>query len=121
MLAIAILLLVSVTVAIGLYMGLRYLKRQRNTPGVIGTHFLLGALTLEPMLIGLRGGIGLAPVRPSLAGSLAAGLIAVALFTGITAVMIGRKSRQTANIALGTHAAVAGSAYILLWVWVVTK
>ena len=58
MLAIPIVLLVSATVAIGLYMGLRYLRRARNPPTLIGVHFLLGAASLEPMLIVLRGGLG---------------------------------------------------------------
>ena len=117
MLAIPIVILVSVTVAIGLYMGLRYLRRARNPPTLVGVHFLLGAASLEPMLIVLRGGLGHAAARLSPVGIAAAGLIGLALMSGVTAVMVGRTSRQTANLTLATHAAVAAGAYLLLLIW----
>jgi hypothetical protein len=113
----SILILITVTAGLGVYMGLRYLRGLRNRPGVTATHFLLAALSLEPLVIGLRGGIGGAAAKPSLFGVLAAALIALALLSGVTAVMIGRKSRQTANIALGTHAGIAATGYLLLWAW----
>ncbi len=117
MLAIPIVLLVSATVAIGLYMGLRYLRRARNPPTLIGVHFLLGAASLEPMLIVLRGGLGHPATKLSPIGLVAAGLIALALMTGVTAVMVGRKSRQTANLTLATHAGVAATAFVILLAW----
>jgi hypothetical protein len=117
MLALPIVIIVSVTVAIGLLMGLRYLRRLRNPPTLIGVHFLLGALSLEPMLIAMRGGLGVAATKPSPVGVAAAGLIALALISGVTAVMVGRKSRQTANITLLAHAGVAATAYLLVLAW----
>ena len=117
MLAIPIVVLVSATVALGLILGFRYLKRVRNPPTLIGVHFLLGAASLEPMLIVLRGGLGHAAVKLSPVGVAAAGLICVALISGVTAVMVGRKSRQTANLTLATHAGVAATAYLVLLAW----
>ena len=37
--------------------------------------------------------------------------------TGVTAVMVGRKSRQTANLTLATHAGVAATAFVILLAW----
>jgi hypothetical protein len=118
MMKLAVLVPVGATVALGLLLGLRYLRRVRNTPVLIGSHFLLGALSLEPMVVALRGGLGGVAAKPSLAGGLAAGLLTLALLSGVSAVMIGRRSRGTANVALGSHAAVAASAFICLVVWV---
>jgi hypothetical protein len=118
MMRIVVFIPVVCTVALGLWLGLRYLGRKRNTPVMVGFHFLLGALSLEPMVIALRGGIGGPPAPASLVGTLAAAGLALALFSGITAVMIGRGSRRTANVALGTHAAVAASAFLLMVGWV---
>ncbi len=117
MLAIPIVLLVSATVALGLFMGFRYLKRVRNPPTLIGVHFLLGAASLEPMLIVLRGGLGHPAVKMSPLGIAAAGLIGLALISGVTAVMVGRKSRQTATLTLAVHAGVAATAYLILLAW----
>jgi hypothetical protein len=117
MLSIPIVILVVATASLGVYLGLRYLRHERNKPIVIGLHILLGAMTLEPMVIAMRGGLGGVPVQPSMFGVLGACGLALALFSGVTAVMIGRRSRQTANVALTCHAAVAASAVLLIGAW----
>jgi hypothetical protein len=119
MIAIPIALLISATVGLGLYLGYRYLKRIRNTPGLIGTHFLLGAASFEPMVLVLRGGVA-GHAKLSLIAMLMVGGVGLALFSGVTAVMIGRKSRQTANIALATHAGFGLSVFLLMVAWALT-
>ena len=47
-------LLLSFTVAIGLFMGQRRLRGVPNTPVMIGVHFLLGAAVLEVLAAGLH-------------------------------------------------------------------
>ncbi len=117
MIAIPILLLITATVGVGLYMGLRYLRRQRNRPTIIGLHFLLGAFSLEPMVVTMRGGLGHPAEKLSPLAIAAAVFVALALFSGVTAVMIGRQSRQTANIALASHAGLAAAAFALVMTW----
>jgi uncharacterized membrane protein YozB (DUF420 family) len=117
MIGLAILALVIATMSVGVYMGLRHLRRLRNRPSVIGLHFILGALTLEPLVVVLRGAPNGAGPKPTLLGVLGAIFIMLALFSGVMAVMIGRKSRQTANVALATHAGVATTAFLLLAAW----
>jgi hypothetical protein len=117
MIGLAILALVAATMAVGVYMGLRYLRRLRNRPSVIGLHFILGALTLEPLVVVLRGAPNGGVAKPTVIGVLGALFVLMALMSGVTAVMIGRKSRQTANIALASHASVATVAFLLLLAW----
>lgn len=119
MIAIPIVILITATVGFGLYLGLNYLRRVRNKPTIIGVHFLLGAASLEPMVIVLHGGVN-GHARPPLFGILSAAFVGLALLSGVTAVMIGRQSRQTANIALASHASIAAAAFFLMIAWIVT-
>ena len=120
MLAIPIVILLTGAVGLGVYMGLRYLRRLRNKPTIIGLHFLLGAGVLEPALIAMRGGMGGPLKQISFASALGVTFVGLALVTGITAVMIGRKSRQTADIALATHVGVAAIAFVLIMTWAIS-
>ena len=117
MIEIPIVILITATVGLGIYMGLRYLKRIRNTPMIIGTHFLLGAATLEPMVIVLHGGVN-GHAKAPIFGVLSAAFVGLALMSGATAVMIGRQSRRTADIALASHAGLAATAFFLMVAWV---
>ena len=57
MIAIPIVIPITATVGFGLYPGLNYLRQVRNKPTIIGVHFLLGAASLEPLVIVLHGGV----------------------------------------------------------------
>ena len=115
--AIPAMLLLSGTVVLGLLLGVEYLRRVRSKPTVIGFHFLLGAGALEVIAMLLRGTPDGA-ARP-LDGLLqwAAGLLALALFSGLMVPLIGRRSRATMNVALAIHVtlAIAGSGLCVGW------
>jgi hypothetical protein len=48
---------------------------------------------------------------------LTAGLVACALFSGLVAPMIGRRSRATMNFALAVHVTAAAAGFVLCLVW----
>jgi hypothetical protein len=107
MLAIPVLVLVSATVTLGVILGLEYLRGVRSRPTMIGMHFLLGAASLEVLVMLLAG-------APD--GTV---LLVAALFIGVITPMIGRQSRPTMNIALAAHAIVAASGFVVLVAWLV--
>ena len=113
-----ILLLVA-AVALGVLLGLQYLRRVRSKPTLIGLHLLLGAGSLEAVAMLLHGAPDGA-VTPAIAIlQAAAGLLAFALFSGLLAPMIGRRSRATMNIALLVHVATASTGFALCVWWYV--
>jgi hypothetical protein len=119
MIALPALILLGVTVALGLYLGLQFLRKQPMRPGMIGLHFLLGAGGLEVMVMLLRGAPSGRLAVPGSLGNSAAAFLAMALIAGVTAPMIGRRSRRTAAIALATHASLALGGFLLFLAWVV--
>jgi len=115
--ALPVLLLLGGATALGVVLGIQYLRRIRSQPVLIGMHLLLGAGGMEVLAMLLRG----APDGTLWSGTgmvkIAAGLVALAMVTGLVAPMIGRGSRRTMNVALATHVsiAVAGIALLLAW------
>ncbi len=111
-------LLVSVQVVIGLYLGFNYLNGERNKPALIGTHLLLGAVALEIMALLLRG----APNGEATAGrpvlTVAAGLTAAALLSGLAGAMFYKPMPKTAKVALYSHAVIGIAAFVALGFWV---
>jgi len=53
-----------------------------------------------------------------LLGTVAAGLLAVALLSGLAAPLVSRKSRTTANVALATHAGFGLAGFVVFLTWV---
>lgn len=115
--AIPAVLLLSGAVALGVWLGIEYLRRVRSKPAVIGLHLLLGAGGLEVIAVLLRGTPDGAVMRVDVLGQLAAGLLAFALFSGLVAPMIGRRSRATMNVALLAHVTGAAAGFVLCLVW----
>lgn len=115
--ALPLLLLLGGAAVLGVILGVQYLRRVRSQPVVIGLHLLLGAGSMEVLAMLLRG----APDGTTWSGTgmvkIAAGLVAMAMVSGLVAPMIGRGSRRTMNVALATHVsiAVAGIALLLAW------
>ena len=105
-------LLLSFTVAIGLFMGLRRLRGVPNTPVMIGVHFLLGAAVLEVLAAGLH----------STPGGISAGggfgtwtllFAGLALFSGIAGALMRQQASPARRSLLAVHAAVAVTALVL--------
>jgi hypothetical protein len=104
-------------VVLGLLLGLDYLRHVRSRPTLIGFHLLLGAGSLEVIVMLLRGspdGVALA-AGPMLKST--AALVAFALCSGLVAPMIGRRSRSTMNVALTVHVTAAACGFVLCIVW----
>jgi hypothetical protein len=116
---IPVLALFTATVGLGLFLGYQYLRRIPSRPTMIGIHLLLGAGGMELVAMLLAGTPdGEAALTGRLA-HVAAALLLLALFTGLLAPMIGRRSRPTMNAALATHACAAGAGFVLLLAWFV--
>lgn len=117
--AIPAVLLLTGAVALGVLLGIEYLRRVRSRPVVIGLHLLLGAGSLEVMAMLLHGTPDGAatPARKVLQAT--AALLAFALCSGLVAPMVGRRSRSTMNAALGVHATSAAAGFVLCLYWFV--
>jgi hypothetical protein len=116
--ALPAILLVSVQVAIGLYLGFNYLNGDRNKPALIGAHLLLGAVALEVMALLLRGAPSGAETSARPVLTVAAGLTAAALLTGLAGAMFYKPMPKTAKVALYSHAVIGLAAFVALSFWV---
>lgn len=116
----AILILVGVTVALGIYLGWRVLRRQRNRPGLGALHLLLGAAGLESVVMLQRGAPDGTVVPAAFYGSAAALLLAFALISGLVAAIFGSMwGRRPANVALCVHATVGALGFAGVVAWLV--
>jgi hypothetical protein len=118
MIALPPLLLVSATVALGIFMGIQYLRGRRNKPILIGAHFLLGAGGLETMVILMRGTPDGEVAASGSYGTMAAGFLALALLSGVITPLVGRSSPASIGLLLATHASVAAAGFVLVVAWV---
>jgi len=116
--AIPVVVLFGAAVCLGLILGLQYLRGVRSKPVMIGMHLLLGAGGLEVMVMTLSGAPDGTVMWTGTLGRTAAGFLAAALFIGLLTPMVGRRSRQTMNVALATHATIASVGFVLLLAWV---
>lgn len=110
-------LFLAAAAALGSFLGILYLRGLRRKPVLIGTHLLLGAAGLEQMAMMLRGAPDGTILQAGTLGNLAAGLIAAAMFSGLTAALLPARSRSVFNVTLATHASVgfAGLALFVAW------
>ncbi|KIZ40999.1 MULTISPECIES: hypothetical protein [Rhodopseudomonas] len=118
MTALPVVVILTAASALGLYLGLLFLRGERR-PTLIAFHLLLGFGGLETLVMLLHGtpnGAEGASNAASL-GTIAAGLFAVSAFSGFVAALA-RRSPVAANVVLGTHVTVglAGFALFLAWV-----
>jgi len=107
----------TVAAGLGLYLGLLYLRRVRR-PVLIGIHLLLGAAGLEQVAVMLRGTPNGDVVPAGTLVSVAAGALAAAMFSGLTAPVIGSRSRRNGEAMLVVHVTVGLVGFILFLVWV---
>jgi hypothetical protein len=117
MIAIPPILFLTAAAGSGLVLGWLYLRRKRK-PVLIGLHLLLGAGGLETMIILLRGPPNGDASPTGAFGSVASGLLALAMFSGLTAPLFGKQSRKTANILVATHAGVGIAGFVFFVAWV---
>jgi len=115
--AVPVLLLFGAAALLGAILGLEYLRRVRSRPVMIGMHFLLGAAGVEVLVFLMRGAPDGTVTQFGTLGNTAAAFLVFALFVGVLAPMIGRRSRATMNVALFTHVGAAGLGLILLVAW----
>ena len=106
------------TVAIGLYMGLQYLKGVRNNRMLVGIHVLIGIAGLEVFALLLRGAPDGTHLADSRMGPASALLLAAALFSGFMVPLIAAPKPGATGVMLGVHAAVGTVAFGALLLWV---
>lgn len=115
--AIPIIVLVTVQLGLGLYMGLNYLRGTRNKPTFIGIHFLLGAVALEVMALVMRGAPDGEQAENRTVLTAGAALVAAALLTGLAGAMLYKPMPKAARFALYSHAGIGIAAFAALMWW----
>ena len=116
--AVAELGMLTGAVVVGVWLGMNYLRRQRMRPGMIGAHFLLGAASLEVMVMTIHGGPALQKTAPGAIGLVALTATGLAMASGLIAGLIARRSRNTADVALATHAVLGAAGALLFLFWI---
>ncbi|MQY51398.1 hypothetical protein [Rhodocyclus gracilis] len=118
-----VLALLGSSAALGLWLGIQYLRRVRSKPLLIGLHLILGGASMEGTVM-LRG--TLADGGGSLAGVVSAvtlgNAVAVLLFTAmlsglLTPLIAQHAPRKITSVALATHAAVGALGFLLFIAW----
>lgn len=118
--ALSLLLLLGSSVALGLFLGWRYLRQVRNKPVHSAVHLMLGAAGLECMVMLRRGAPDGTVVPVEIVGTAAAFLLALAMLSGLLSPMVGRHwGRRPGTLALIAHATLGGGGFILFLVWLV--
>jgi hypothetical protein len=112
-----VVLLLGMGVAIGAYMGYRYLLGQHNSRILAGLHLLLGAGGLEVMVMLLRGAPNGATAENQFMGSIVALIIAGALLTGLFVPIIAKSQPGIVGGSLAVHAAVGTIGFSMLLLW----
>lgn len=115
-LSVIIILMVGTNVAIGLWLGWGFLKRQPRSRMLVGVHLILGLSMLEVLAVMLKQATdsGDAAARPL--AVTASGLLAAALLTGFAGALLAQSKPGTKAPMLAAHAAVALSAFgVVLW------
>ena len=105
-------------VAIGLYMGLNYLKGTRSNRTLVAVHVIVGIIGLEVFALLLRGAPDGTRLATSRLGPASALLLAGALFTGFVVPLLAKPRPATTGPALAVHAVfgTVGFGALLLWV-----
>jgi phosphatidylglycerophosphate synthase len=112
-------ILLSLSVALGLYLGYQFLRHRRNRPVLIALHILPGLGALEVIAMLLRGAPDGSVVQGTALGKAAALLLIVAIIIGLLTPMLARdRPRAVATTSLSAHALLAGTAFVLLVAWV---
>jgi hypothetical protein len=118
--AASLLLLLGGSVALGLFLGWRYLRHQRNNPVHSAVHLMLGVAGLECMVMLRRGAPDGTVVPAEGWGNAAALLLVLSVLSGLLSPMVGRHwGRRPGTVALIAHAALGAGGFILFLGWLV--
>ena len=110
--------LLSLSVTLGLLLGLRYLRGERSKPVLVAAHLLLGIAGLQVMVLLLRGAPDGSRLPAGPGGSAAAILLIAAIVTGfLTPMFSRRKPRKVRSTALAFHAGFAATGFAAFLVW----
>jgi hypothetical protein len=112
-------LLITLTVALGAYLGLQYLRDIPRKGWITALHLIAGAFAMESLAVLLHGTPDGQIVDAGDTGHWAVGLLIAALFTGFVAAVIGRRGVKGTGWVLAAHAGAGAMGFGLLLVWVV--
>jgi hypothetical protein len=113
-------LLLGAAVALGIFLGWRYLHHLRNNPVHSAVHLILGVAGLECMVLLMRGAPDGSVIPTQLLGKPAAVLLALTVMAGFAAPIVGRHfGRKTGTGALIAHATLGAAGFILAMAWLV--
>jgi tryptophan-rich sensory protein len=104
-------LLLSGAVALGLVLGVLYLRGVRK-PGLVAVHVLLGLGALETMMAVVR-----STSASTTAAMVAAGFLAWSAFSGLIRPMVADRSQRNGNGLLITHATAGLTGFVIFLVW----
>ncbi len=112
-------LMLSASVALGLWLGWQFLRRSRSNPIHIGFHLILGVIGLEAVAMLMRGAPDGTITQSGSYGKLAALVLALAIITGFaTSVVLRRWSRTSTSIALVTHGVLGAVGFAMFLAWI---
>lgn len=112
--------LLAASVALGLYLGWRYLRRVPNRPVHIGVHLLLGVAGLEAMVLLLRGAPDGTRLAAGSMGNAAALCLLLALMAGLATPLVAkRRARKVGTAAIAAHAGLAAAGFGLFLAWAI--
>ncbi|MBY0519408.1 MAG: hypothetical protein K2P79_03160 [Sphingomonas sp.] len=112
-----VLVLLGIAALLGVFMGYRYLRGERNSQTLAGVHLLFGAGGLELLVMLLRGSPSGATVARHAMGSTVALIIAGALLTGLFVPIIAQSRPGIVGGSLAAHATAASIGFGLLLLW----
>jgi tryptophan-rich sensory protein len=104
-------LLLTAAVALGLTLGVLYLRGVRK-PGLVAVHVLLGLAALETMMLVVR-----STRASTTAAMVAAGFLAWSAFSGLIRPMIADRNKRHGEGLLITHAAAGLTGFVVFLIW----
>jgi hypothetical protein len=108
--------MVGTNVAIGLWLGWGFLKRQPRSRVLVGVHLIIGLSMLEVLAVMLKTATDSGNAAALPLAQIASGLLAAALLTGFAGPVLSQSKPATRTPILASHAAVALAAFgMVLW------
>lgn len=123
MTTIPLVVLFGISAALGLFMGVQYLRGVRNKPAMVAVHLVLGLIGLEAMASILKHNNAGATAAYAGVGAWAAGLLAAGVFMGFMVPIMAKPKPASVPVLLGIHAAVGalGVGVVFWWAYLVAS
>ncbi len=109
-------LIFACAVTFGILLGFNYLRGIRK-PAWPFYHLLLGAATLEGLVMLMHGVPNGARAEAGTLGGIILALLAASMFSGLTWPMAGRFSARAPNAVLAAHAGIGLLGFALFLIW----